>query len=393
MGVSKNKSIVSLCAVLFMSQYSLLMPLMRYFKPALLVAASGLLILSFLIFNESKSDIVLPVLFLMLIHCVGVSIRVLCGDTLQLLTYGLMIPISAMAVFLFDGEVADWLQYAIIIAFINVLVNCWIPFTSSYEYMRFGYGMILSTVIGIEYAYCYWNQLTFIRRLAVLLLIAVSGLESLLFGSRGCIVVAVLCVLQLLLFFGEGPSIKKLGILTIITIGCFNLTSITSYLEQLANRYGISSYLIRKLRMQLERGLVSASSGRFEIYTSTLDKILANPMVGHQIDNIGEAGDYAHNLFLQVWLDWGAFGLLVLLVALFLVIRTLMNKKIPVADRLLLSTLTAASIGRLFFSSTYWLRPEFWMMLSLMLWLRHKYLNGQAVAGTYFTSKVSRAAF
>lgn len=375
---TKQKSYYSFCVALFLFQYSLLIPVMRYISPTLVVGVSGVLILTMLFIAKCRDQLSLPVVCLILVHGLLVSSRVLLGDSISLMVYGLMIPLPALALFLFDGDLTDWLDKAIVLAFASFAINCWIPFSGHYEYMRFGYGMILSTVVGIIYAYNRWLDLPVSGRVFVGVMIVFSGMESLLYGPRGSVIVVSLCVLQLMFLVSKALSWRNVAALVIGTIAFYRISDLIDVLSHFANRIGVNSYSISKFRMQLEKGIEAASSGREEIYSRTIQQIADSPLWGHRIDSIGESGEYVHNLFLQVGLDWGMLGLIVLAAALFLIFSTVANRNVPVHERLLLVALSSTSIGRLLFSSTYWLRPEFWMMIGFLLWIRNKHLSSHA---------------
>lgn len=376
---------LSLYVALFLFQYALLMPFMNFVPPNLIVGISGIGILLFLIYSENKKHLSLSVICLMLLHGLTLCVRVLLGDTPSLLIYGLLIPMPALAVFTFYGDLSHWLDYGIVLAILSFVLNCSTPFMGQFSYMRFGYGMILTTVTAITYSYARWNSLSVFEKGGIITLIVLSGLESLLYGPRGCIVVVSLCIFLLFAFSGSFGW-KKMLLLLLGTISFFRISDIVGTLDSLVQKLGVRSYSIAKLKMQLDRGLEAASSGRDSIYATTFEQIMKNPMLGNHIESIGENGEYAHNLFLQVGLDWGLLGIVVLVFLLILVMRTVRNSTINPSERLLLIVITSMSLGRLMFSSTYWLRPEFWMMIGLTLWMRGKesnladsYLRGSAI--------------
>ena len=167
----------------------------------------------------------------------------------------------------------------------------------------------------------------------------------------------------------------------------FNLEFVFNILESIASRFGIFSYSLFKFKRQLLYGFEDASSGRNELYSSAIEQIMQYPLFGGEIKTDVL---YFHNVFLQVGADFGIFAIGVIVVFLSYVVYLLGMKKSNKEEKLLLLILFSISFGRLMFSSSIWLRPEFWMLVFFVASIKYnKYFNYYSVTSKSLSSGTS----
>jgi O-antigen ligase len=227
--------------------------------------------------------------------------------------------------------------------------------------MRFGYGMLVSVVFLYEIISSY--KKTILKKKWIFLsyiLFAISLIEMIIYGARGALVSFVL------LFAIDRFIIhRKFIFFNIISVGLFfliysNILNILTWFQKIINIFGGRAYAIDKIRLQIAQGIAEASSGRDDVYMRSIDCIKENFLFGRGIDLLSD-GEYAHNIFLQVFQDLGFFAFLVLIIFLFSILIYFFKNDAN-EEKNILAIFFSISIGRLLFSSILWRRPEFWML-------------------------------
>ncbi|QCR31986.1 O-antigen ligase [Lysinibacillus sp. SGAir0095] len=188
-------------------------------------------------------------------------------------------------------------------------------------------------------------------------------------GSRGAIMcIGVFVLLKLIKPNAEIPLTKSRVFLYIVllvstSLILLNFKSILLSIDNLLGEYGIHSRSIR-LFLAPEVSL----SGREGIYEKVLAAIGEHPILG-----IGLAGDrqitngvYAHNLLLEVLINFGVvLGSLLIVFLLVIMLKTLFVRDLKVYNMLIMWI----SIGlvSLFVSGSYLTELNFWIFLGLIL--------------------------
>lgn len=257
------------------------------------------------------------------------------------------------------------------LAWINFIINIiYVIFT--YDNidllsMRFGYGMLPSTMI---FLYLFLRT----KHKLYLVMTFISLLSIIIWGSRGCLLVIFI---YFICKYG-----RKYWLLLSVSGGviwCF-YDQFARIMIQLISTLPVESYKLRKLIMMLTQGIVESSSGRDRLYSyywQVFQENIFGVGVGYS-DRIGLI--YPHNLFIQVAIEFGIIGLLVLLVLIVYIWRKIFCLKSDYYE--LLTILASMAFGRLFVSSSYWARPEFWVLISLIVVNRsvkanrNNYING-----------------
>lgn len=262
------------------------------------------------------------------------------------------------------------------ISIINFLAITTFPFVSfldSMNYMRFGYA-ILPSVIMFFYAILKKEKMRFIW----LLLGIAAFFLMVVYGSRGPLVVIFIWALIHFLFNGKISTYKKaiiLILISLITFLVFEYNLIVKLIDYIYYELGIHTYTLAKLRMMFNVGFIESSSGRDTIYIVMWNYINQNPLLGYGIGFSQKVLGYTpHNLFLQILLESGVIGLLIW--SIILIYCLYIYKKIHIKGEEglfnVIALVFSIAIGRLLVSSDMWLRPEYWLALSMLINFRLK---------------------
>lgn len=347
---------------LFLFQYSFLIPLMMYYPSAMLVAVSGVLLLAVMLaVNIKRCGNILPLaIFFAVLLVVLVKIIIYDSRITALVTY-VSICLPAAIVCLYGIDYNEFIDYVAKLSVANFFVIFWYPFVRI-DYMRFGYGILLSCM-GL---YIYLFEKGNLRRISFksvcyAIVFLLSCLELVLYGARGATLSFALLVISDYLLIRR--DYKKMILLAFAMIFfVLNVETVIQLLEKITYKIGIGSRAIMKYKLFLNGGTIDEIlSGRVEIYKNSLKKFYEHPILGGSIDFTGV--EYSHNIFLEVMMDLGVCGVFVLICFLINIIITMLNGKKDLNCRIIYNILFSLAIGRLMFSSTIWLRPEFWVLI------------------------------
>lgn len=179
----------------------------------------------------------------------------------------------------------------------------------------------------------------------------------------------------LLMFFNlKKTRVRRITTVIIIVSGIFFLARVL-FVPDVAEK--INDFLRLKLNMNwnwISRALSQISngdflSGREFLYSSAVGLIKDKPLTGSGIGFYQQAsnGNYPHNLFLQIAVE---FGLPIMTVFLFFTVeavRTIFDDRVPLNSRKILLLFFSLSIPRLMFSSSYWELIPFWCFCAYFL--------------------------
>jgi O-Antigen ligase. len=253
------------------------------------------------------------------------------------------------------------------ISLLSFLLVFWYPFIGEQSYMRFGYA-VLPNVLFILCELLYNKK----KRLGIIIAGAICFallVEMFVFGARGSFFSLLLFLAIEELLINRENLKRKLAIFLGVLLAVFNIGPIIDFIYNTLLKLGIRSYALIKYRMQLNRGIEIASSGRVNLYDTAIEQLKQSPIFGLPILLSNEDGSmvYVHNLFLQTWMDLGIVGLAILIGFLLFVIWKIWRRDIGRDDRILIAAGFFLSIGRLLFSSVLWRRPEFWLLVFMSM--------------------------
>lgn len=284
----------------------------------------------------------------------------------------LSIGISGLVIGSMQFSIKHMYKYAVILSVINFSILVFNPFINflSANYMRFGYAMVPSLLF-------FGYELFQNKKYKYLPLVVVAGFEITVYGSRGGLLVVIFFIIFNIFFLG----IKKLYGISLILLSLvmyFFNESIMRYVINQLTRFNIKSYSFLKYSKILDEGLDDVFlSGREGIYGTSINAILKKPFFGWGIGyDIDLSFNYVHNFILQILIEFGVIGLfLAISIFIYFFIRIIYLQKNKHFLKLYIAILSVV-FGRLLFSSDYWLRPEFWLFISLSfnyIWGKENY--------------------
>ena len=109
------------------------------------------------------------------------------------------------------------------------------------------------------------------------------------------------------------------------------------------------------------------SNGRTPLYQTALDGFINSPIWGNGIASFRNYKIYPHNLFLQMLYETGVLMFLPVSFLLYYSFLVMIKRKECIFDYRLITYLFIISIVQLFFSSFFWKRQQFWMLIWMML--------------------------
>ncbi len=264
-------------------------------------------------------------------------------DDLLKFTLPVVIPIGLCMASIknFAVLMKSMLYVAIIAAFIGLLYA--VLFLNGLVYlegysMPFSYALLFPTFILINKKQLIWTIV------AVLVMI-----EMLAIGSRGAILISIIYFL-FVQFWGK-MSVSRLLFYVLILIVGFILffEPLINSLTSIFDSIGISS---RTLRLLESDELISHDSGRDAISKAVWNLIDKSPLIGNGVWADRQYLDtYCHNVFLELLLDFGYLGTLVILI-IFGIVQIGIFRKLTVAHKSMYIMMISLLI-QLLFSSSY----------------------------------------
>ena len=242
------------------------------------------------------------------------------------------------------------------LALLNFLLNI-LYVRMSYENidilsMRFGYGILPSAMFFLSYAI---NK----KSLLYSLLFMMTAMMIFIWGSRGALL--VILIYLALVFYRKN---RKLFYISILMFFCL-WRQIVSVVLNFINILPFDGLKLKKMEMMLTEGIAAASSGRDELYQVYWKLFEDNVFWGNGVGFWEVTNSlYPHNLVLQAGLEFGVMGMLLMLLLIILALVKVMRLQGYMYECMLI--LFSIVVGRLLVSSSYWERPEFWLLFSLL---------------------------
>ncbi|SEG13861.1 hypothetical protein SAMN04487934_108113 [Eubacterium ruminantium] len=258
-----------------------------------------------------------------------------------------------------------WIVYAIYGSYyITMHTQAW----SQYS-MPFGYNLVIPACL---FFYYFTQERNIINIGGLVLLIGIITLR----GSRGALICCLMASMIIYIFCkGEERSIKR--ILRIFIIFC----AIIVISLNIENVGAILSKIMPSSRtISLLANNFSFDSGRSSIRRVYLDAIQSNPFVFRGVladRTIGGNGvllsNYPHHLCIEIIYQFGiVIGSILLFTILFCIVRGCKNA-FNINDKYIyvsLAILLATGFLKLFFSSSYLVSIEFFMLMGLLVRLK-----------------------
>lgn len=139
------------------------------------------------------------------------------------------------------------------------------------------------------------------------------------------------------------------------------LNGITSICESI----GLEIYALNKMNSYL--AMDNLDNGRFEIWNNCVKGFLDSPF-GHSIGSFEELYDvHQHNILLQTMWEFGIIGIVFLVFYIYRSIKILIDDKFPKPLFLVFASIFCSSIVLLFYSSSFWVLPNFWLWTKIVI--------------------------
>lgn len=295
------------------------------------------------------------------------GLRIGLGNTTSLILWG-AVGLLVSGVSIDDPRMA--INYGYQCGWLSLIVLVCVIFVGGYgvtfNYMRFGYALLPVSLFAMAKISCDSKFKVFPYALLIS-----STILLIIFGSRGSVLVLFLTLPMFVIAYGGwiGRSISALVMtITLYLLSAFSesLNIVTSMLEAA----GYESYFLNKASMMVAGiDANTISSGRLSIYSHASSAIESSPLWGESFGFAYQVSgtDYLHNFILDLVSNFGLIlsSMFLFMVALlvFLYIRASQN----FASYAWIVVLCALGMGRLLFSSSIWLRPEFWFVFFFLL--------------------------
>lgn len=246
----------------------------------------------------------------------------------------------------------------------------YIPGGEGLGYMVFGYKMLPAAILSTYF----WGES---KKKRLLLMAIISILCIVVFGSRGALLAYVGFLVLWYIFINKTKSTKKIAVVTFVCILLVLLSNETVILginELLSDLFGYNS---RTMEMALS-GNIDSDSGRDIIQEMAFAFIKENWFVGGGIyaDRLLEhpwlgTGNYIHNFFLEVIIDFGVPCALVLFYWILSPIVKACFRYQDVDRDITIIFFSCWFFGNLF-SDTFWTNPFFYSSIAIACTLRKK---------------------
>lgn len=370
----------SLFILLYLFQYGLLIPMNIVVDSQYPIVIFSLLIVVSSFINKPSLSIqhicliVSPILILLLklpFELPNSKINVWMESFIGYIAIGL----SGIYIGSLKFDIQKFLQYGYWVAFLNFVLIIIIPFTNLYgetvNYMRFGYALLPSVIF-------FYHSFLKRKNLFNLALASITFLVLLIYGARGAMFTFCLFLFFYHIVVLRPNKLKKLGYVSVVLILYFSLKYLITAILDYLRAKGEDSYALSKyLNLLNGESLASTSSGRDVIYETAIDRFSSSPIFGAPLNScyVDTGSTYYHNIFIEIGVNFGIVGLLVFFV--FMIKNFMRFTQRNQNDNLVLVfvILFTIPIGRLILSSSFWLRPEFWVFLSFCLNYKKHILN------------------
>lgn len=183
----------------------------------------------------------------------------------------------------------------------------------SFEYMIFGFEVMLPIFIAFYIAYKLYNSKIYG------ILSIVSFILILVWGNRMATLACIFFIFSYEIIFSNKPLKKYLNItilLLIVTVISFNLERIIAAISNILDNYNIYSYSLRSSLDYITGSVDHLSYGREVMWNDATNLFYNRPLLGYGIGYFQDYyGFYVHNIFLDLLISYG-IGLSLFLVIL-----------------------------------------------------------------------------
>lgn len=205
-----------------------------------------------------------------------------------------------------------------------------------------------------------------------------SAIFLILLGNRGSMICLMTFILLYVLFMPGTKKNKIVISLILIISATFVLTSINRillYINNVAFELGLST---RFFNMLMEGNLLS-SKGRAAIAEKLFTAIFEKPLLGYGV--CGDqyiAGTYAHNIGIELWVQYGLIIGTLLFTALIVILVNGIKTAITKEHKAFILVLCCSSFMKLLFSSTYLSEGFLFLLIGFAIRVQRVYMERNA---------------
>lgn len=240
----------------------------------------------------------------------------------------------------------------------SVIEHLHFPWSARSNYMEISYQLLMAVVFLV---------LMDKKRMSDWILISLGILLIVFDGARGALIgIAGVLVYSVLVKIKK----RKMFVLAVAGSGCiFSAVLFPDKIQRIvfgfAARYGFQGSFIRRI----QNGSVFESDSRIRLYQAAQEAVCSNWLLGGGMisDRVAGNGVYAHNFFLEVWVQFGIVsGSIAIGIFLWMIMRMFMLRETDM-KKIFLSFFFSTGFVKLMLSSSYLLEPGFYIMLALLI--------------------------
>lgn len=215
--------------------------------------------------------------------------------------------------------------------------------------------------------YYLFRKTTAVRKILNILIVIAGSILLISYGNRGSVLLFILYIATIIIFYSDRKHRFVKGLI-VVGIGMliyrfFN--GILMMLKSIISLFGMST---RVIDYALMGTYISDSSGRNNIQNQVLAAIAERPLLGYGL--AGDqfiAGQYSHNLVLEMWSSFGVIiGSIILLLLVYLIIQGYRKAENNDMKAMWIVAFFCGFL-KLFISQTFLKEPFFFMLIGLCL--------------------------
>ena len=279
--------------------------------------------------------------------------------------------ISMPAILIFSNEFNKYFfkylnkynYFAFIMIVLNILIN------SREDYLRLGYALSLVVIVLLSDLF---NK----KKLIDLVFFSLGFLIMIFIGARGTFLVLFISII--LLFISRTYVLKKSRLIRLMIVSLFLLPLIFLDVASLLNTFFQNSRITYYINILFSGNYDLFFGARQEIYLQSIEYFIQSPIFGNGLEffvlnSSTQRITYIHNIFFQILVEFGIVGFIFLILFLLRFLKTVKNLiKKDYQKHTFVLLLFSLSIGRLLVSSDFWIRPDFWIIVSIVLFWENK---------------------
>lgn len=375
------EKINSLLFVLFIFSNVLTLPIVKLTKNTVFFWAFIISIFVYSLYINRRVDtrfVLILALFtsIFMLNALFVNYQIkLIREYVIFFRYGILALYFAMLVKDYNKLIYYWYYIGIISFFISNFYLDYYRRTNGY--MNYGINLTYSFLGFAIYHYNY-SENSKVHKLIQKIFILVSLVQIIIFANRSsmliCLFVLIFCELNNLKRKNILSTILKVTIGLIISIYCLlNINNILILINTGLQKLGIYSYSLTKYILTLQEGItgiITQSSGRDTLVKISLDLINESNFMPNGVGYFEyiTGKPYPHNIFLELALDFGIFGIIGFVILIVIIMnKYLLYSRENTKFKCIVGVIFIYAFTRLMFSGRYWTEALFWAGIGLVI--------------------------